>query len=222
MARARKRSDTPADASRVAAPALDTLERDSAADTMPDADSAAAKLAGLQPDTEDDGEPVARRGRPPGSRNRKRTRSRSRSRAVAADGQPSTTRRGRELYAEVVAERDTLKMDAEARASVDLAAVTVQLEQSLSGTVQLAGQMIADNGAPAWRMTTEQGDTIGKLWAPILAPYMSVLGTAAPITMALIQTGMVLLPNWKEHRRLAGATEPEPPALGVTSGTGAE
>lgn len=215
-----------APATATVAPSLDKLEADSATGVMPNPEGAAAKLSGAAPAGEGgqesgQGAPSAPRGkRGPRKGTRYRPRSRSRASAAADDDSeaPSTTRRGRETYADVVAQRDQLRSDAEARASVDLAHTIAQLEKSLAGTVVLAGEIIAQNGAPAWQLSEEQGATIGKLWAPILAPYMSTLGAAAPVTMALIQTGMVLLPNWKEHRRLANEPKADAPAL--SSGQG--
>jgi hypothetical protein len=207
------------------APSLDKLEADTATGVMPNPDGAAAKLSGTP--AADDGDQDSGKGAPSAPRGKRgprkgtRYRPRSRSRAAPADDDseaPSTTRRGRETYADVVAQRDQLRSDAEARASVDLAHTIAQLEKSLAGTVVLAGEIVAQNGAPAWQLSEEQGATIGKLWAPILAPYMSTLGAAAPVTMALIQTGMVLLPNWKEHRRLANEPKADAPAL--SSGQG--
>lgn len=166
---------------------LAALEAASETDAAVDPDAALDKLTAAAPEPDQE-EPPKRRGpgRPKGSKTRNRS----------SDG---TRRRRGKTKSELQAENDELRAKVDALGP-DPAETEAKLARGMAGTVSLVGEMLAESGAPAWRFTDDQANALGQIWAPILAPYMATIGAAAPITIAVVQTAVVLLPNYRAHR----------------------
>lgn len=153
----------------------------------------AASLLGLEPDPEtvSGPEPATprKRGRPPGSRNRGKS-----PRGISK--------------AEAIARAERAEAELARRVSSD----SPEYQQEIAGlAVAIGGTVgaIVDMTAPApARLTDEERQRLGELWAPVLHPYLGALGNAAPWVMAVVGTGQIALSKVQAIREAREAEMP--------------
>lgn len=109
-------------------------------------------------------------------------------------------KRHRRTKAEIEAERKkTAAAPAAGPDPEDLKRATA----ALSMTFKAAGAVVASKRGEHWRLEDKECDTLGGVWAAVLAPYLPRVAAASPVIFALATTWMVIQPRVEADTREA-------------------
>lgn len=109
-------------------------------------------------------------------------------------------KRHRRTKAEIEAERKKTAAPAPTGPDPeDLKRATV----ALSMTFKAVGAVVSSKRGEHWRLEDKECDTLGGVWAAVLAPYLPRVAAASPVIFALATTWMIIQPRVEADAREA-------------------
>ena len=100
-----------------------------------------------------------------------------------------------------------------------LARQAAEVREPLRLTFDLGFKMVASyRKFPGWALAPEEAGILADAWAPCLAPYMGVIGSAMPWVTAVVVSYGVVAPRMNAEAAAKGNPEPAPVVLQVPEG----